>query len=248
MFGKKSKEFDYIQCLKSINKELRNRELEKYDDSIETNTSILMYNLNDMNKLLKSTVYSTRDLLKQKGFSLSLKDRVEKSVLLNTEISELADAVKKGYGANEEGYEIADIVIRAANFLCLDETFHQYEKLSYAISSKIVPSEVISVTVKNPDSTDIKKIKYELIEDMMCCWIEVKKASDMLDISYNNKLGEEKLISSFIVLWNKIVDLCAYCSAYVTLYLPKNLQFYVAHKMDKNFKRPYRYGTSEEIK
>jgi len=247
MFGRKIEPFNYIECLNSINKELRNRELEKYDECIETNTSTLIYNLSDMNKLLKNTVYLTRDLLKEKGFSLTLKDRVEKSVLLNTEISELADAVKKGYGVNEEGSEIADIVIRAANFLCLDETFHQYEKISYAISLDLV-SEVISVTVNNPDKTNPTESKYKLIEDMMCCWIEVKKASDMVEISYDNKLGEEKFVSSFIVLWNKVVDLCAYCSAYVTLYLPENLQFYVQRKMCKNFERPYKYGTSEESK
>lgn len=248
MFKRRSKTFNYMECLECINREIRNRELEKYDDNVETNTSTLMYNLNDMNKLLINTTYATRKLLKEKGFSLTIADRVEKTVLLNTEISELADAVKKGYGVNDEGSEIADIIIRAANFLCLDETYHQYEKLSYAMSSKLIPSEVISVTVSNPNKTDIRVSKYELIEDMMCCWVEIKKASDMLEVSFNNQLGEEKFVSSFIILWNKIVDLCAYCSAYVTLYLPKNLQFYIEHKMDKNFKRPYKYGTSEEIK
>lgn len=248
MFRRKSKPFDYIECLETINREIRNIELREYDDSYSTNSSVLIYNLNDMNKLLGSTVETTQKLLYEKGFSLSLKDRVEKSVLLNTEISELADAVKKGYGHEEEGSEIADIVIRAINFLCLEETFHQYQKLSYAMSKKMAGSEVISIRVNNPDKSNPTKTKYELIEDMMCCWLEVKKASDMVYVSYYENLGEEKFVSSFILLWNKVVDLCAYCSAYVTLYLPSNLQFYVENKMNKNFNRPYRYGTSEQNK
>lgn len=250
MFKRNKKTFDYNECLLAINRELRNKKLEKYDPILNTDidSSTLVYNLNDMNKLLKSTTSNTRELLTEKGFCTSIKDRVEKSVLLNTEISELADAVKKGLGDSAEGSEIADIIIRASNFLCLDETYHQYQKLSYVISSNIRNSDTVSVMVADPNTSNKITGKYALIEDMMVCWTEIKKASEMVEICYLNKLGEEKFISAFIVLWNKIIDLSAYCSAYVTLYLPKNLQYYISDKMIKNFNRPYRYGTSEEVK
>lgn len=250
MFKRRKPQFDYNECLMSINREIRNKNLQKYDtaNSDKLGVCSLTYNLNDMNKLLHLTTSSTKELLVEKGFTTSLEDRVEKSVLLNTEISELADAVKKGYGVDAEGSEIADIIIRASNFLCLNETFHQYLKLSYAISNNLKSHDTVSVTISNNKNLDEKQRKYSLIEHMMTSWIEIKKASEMVEICCQEKLGEERFVSSFIVLWNKIIDLSAYCSAYVTLYLPKNLQYYVTKKMNENFKRPYRYGTSEEVK
>lgn len=59
-----------------------------------------------------------QQLLRQKGFSYSPDTFWEKIALLHTEVSELADVVKKkGFGAKKEiAEEIADIFIRAMNF------------------------------------------------------------------------------------------------------------------------------------
>ena len=250
MFGRKRKaEFDYANAVMDISREIRNKNLMLYDNAVNgSENSFLVYNLRDMNKLLHSTTVSTKQLLSEKGFTVSLADRVEKSVLLNTEISELADAVKKGYGDEDEGSEIADIIIRAVNFFCLDETFHNYEKLTYILKQKCSSTDTITVpTPLNREAKEVKN-KYILIEKMMNCWVEIKDASEMLEICYSENLGEDKFNTAFIILWNKIVDLCAHCSAYVTLYLPQNLQYYVDSKMSKNFNRPYKYGTSEEVK
>lgn len=251
MFKRKQQPFNYNEAVLEISKQLRNNTIQLSDPSYEgeNKNTFLAYNLNDLNKLLRSTTTKTRELLTKKGFTLSIDDRVEKTVLLNTEISELADAVKKGLGRDAEGAEIADIVIRATNFLCLDETYHSYQKLSNILAQ--TPSNTDKVTVGacvSDSESKLKKDKYSLIEDMMVCWIEIKRASEMVWVCCTDKLGEDKFNTAFIILWNKVIDLTAYCSAYATLYLPGNLQYYVGYKMNENFKRPYKYGTSEEVK
>lgn len=251
MFKRKEKQFSYNNAVLDITKELRNKNIQLSDSEYggTDKRTHLAYNLNDLNKTLRYATLNTRELLMQKGFTLSIDDRVEKAVLLNTEISELADAVKKGLGIKAEGSEIADIIIRATNFLCLDETHHSYEKLSCVLSQTATNTDTVTIgtSVDNFDPNN-KRNKYILIEDMMICWMDIKKSSEMVEICCSNKLGSDKFNTSFIILWNKIIELAAYCSAYVTLYLPENLQFYIDCKMEENFKRPYRYGTSEEIK
>ena len=251
MFKRKQQPFNYNEAVLEISKQLRNNTIQLSDPSYEgeNKKTFLAYNLNDLNKLLRSTTTKTKELLTEKGFTLTIDDRVEKTVLLNTEISELADAVKKGLGRDAEGAEIADIVIRATNFLCLDETYHSYQKLSNVLAQ--TPSNTDKVTVGacvSDSESKLKKDKYSLIEDMMVCWIEIKRASEMVWVCCTDKLGEDKFNTAFIILWNKVIDLTAYCSAYATLYLPGNLQYYVGYKMNENFKRPYKYGTSEEVK
>ena len=251
MFKRKQQPFNYNEAVLEISKQLRNNTIQLSDPSYEgeNKKTFLAYNLNDLNKLLRSTTTKTRELLTEKGFTLTIDDRVEKTVLLNTEISELADAVKKGLGRDAEGAEIADIVIRATNFLCLDETYHSYQKLSNVLAQ--TPSNTDKVTVGacvSDSESKLKKDKYSLIEDMMVCWIEIKRASEMVWVCCTDKLGEDKFNTAFIILWNKVIDLIAYCSAYTTLYLPGNLQYYIGYKMNENFKRPYKYGTSEEVK
>lgn len=246
----KNGRFDYTKAVMDISREIRNKNLEACDpnNGSPIQKLFLVYNLKDMNKLLHTTSVITRKLLSDKGFTLSIEDRVEKSVLLNTEISELADAVKKGLGKEAEGSEVADIIIRASNFLCLDETYHNYQKLSNVLIRSAENTDTVSVAASISGYSDKVKDKYLLIEDMMRCWVEIKDASEMVEICYSEKLGEEKFNTAFIILWNKIIDLSAYCSAYVTLYLPQNLQYYINDKMNKNFERPYKYGTYEEVK
>lgn len=251
MFRRKQQPFNYSEAVLEISKQLRNNTIQLSDPSYqgENKKTFLAYNLNDLNKLLKSTTTKTRELLTKKGFTLSIEDRVEKTVLLNTEISELADAVKKGLGQDAEGAEIADIVIRATNFLCLDETYHSYQKLSNVLTQTVSNTDRVTIGASISDyESNLKKDKYLLIEDMMVCWVEIKRASELLEVCCVDKMGSDKFNTAFIVLWNKVIDLIAYCSAYVTLYLPENLQYYVEYKMGVNFKRPYKYGTSEEVK
>lgn len=251
MFRRKQQPFNYNEAVLEISKQLRNKTIQLSDPSYEgENKNIfLSYNLDDLNKLLRSTTTKTRELLIEKGFTLSINDRAEKTVLLNTEISELADAVKKGLGRDAEGAEIADIVIRATNFLCLDETYNSYQKLSNVLAQTSSNTDKVTVGACISDSeSELKKDKYSLIEDMMVCWIEIKRASEMVWVCCTDKLGGDKFNTAFIILWNKVIDLIAYCSAYATLYLPGNLQYYVGYKMNENFKRPYKYGTSEEVK
>lgn len=251
MFRRKQQPFNYSEAVLEISKQLRNNTIQLSDPSYqgENKKTFLAYNLNDLNKLLKSTTTKTRELLAKKGFTLSIEDRVEKTVLLNTEISELADAVKKGLGQDAEGAEIADIVIRATNFLCLDETYHSYQKLSNVLTQTVSNTDRVTIGASISDyESNSKKDKYSLIEDMMVCWVEIKRASELLEVCCVDKMGSDKFNTAFIVLWNKVIDLIAYCSAYVTLYLPENLQYYVEYKMSVNFKRPYKYGTSEEVK
>lgn len=60
----------------------------------------------------------TKKLLEEKGFPYSPDIFWQKIALTHTEVSELADVVKKkGFGAKEEiAEEIADIIIRTMNF------------------------------------------------------------------------------------------------------------------------------------
>lgn len=247
---RKKDAFIYEDFVNEISKQLRYYNLSQFENDITgKRKTVLEYNLNDLNKLLKSTTVKTKKLLSEKGFSSSINNRVDKAVLLNTEISELADAVKKGLGVESEGLELADIVIRAVNFLCLDETYEDYIKLCELVSNNAEHSfEKISIAITIPDINNRISSKYCLIEDMMMCWVEIKKASEMLEVCFINNLDYKNFSAAFIILWNKIVDLIAYCNCYATVYLPENLQFYVDTKMDKNFKRPFKYGVCEEHK
>lgn len=251
---RKQNNFIYEDFVNEMTRQVRYYNLSQFDKDVlgGKRRTIIDYNLSDVNKILKSTAIDTRQLLLDKGFSISIHDRVDKSVLLNTEISELADAVKKGLGSDAEGLELADIVIRASNFLCLNETHCEYIKLCNLITKDVEHTiEKISVTVTMPavDDEDNKiSSKYYLIEEMMVSWIDIKRASEMLEVCFINDLDYQKVLSSFILLWNKVIDLTTYCKCYATLYLPENLQFYIDAKMDKNFKRPYKYGVCKEHK
>jgi NTP pyrophosphatase (non-canonical NTP hydrolase) len=55
-----------------------------------------------------------QDLLKEKGFPVGKEHFNVKLVLLHTEVSELADAIKKGR-SEDYGGELADIIIRLLN-------------------------------------------------------------------------------------------------------------------------------------
>ena len=67
---------------------------------------------------INGLVEQVRTLLDQKGFEYGKDTFWEKATLAHTEISELADVIKKkGYEAEDEiESEVADIIIRTINF------------------------------------------------------------------------------------------------------------------------------------
>lgn len=199
-----------------------------------------------LNEIMLNTVIRSKKLLEEKGFPNTLHAKLEKHVLLGTEISELADAVKKGKGVNEEGEELADIVIRLSNFLCADETYDQYIKLSQVFwSYEDEFSNMLNVETHEVFKYPVREIdmKYGIIQQMMIRNESVRITADnYVDLGINNA-DPVPLIS----LWYACLRLLGLCYAYADAFLPESLHFYIDEKMEKNFKRPFRYNTCEDF-
>lgn len=199
-----------------------------------------------INEILLNTVVKSKQLLEEKGFPNTLNARVEKHVLLGTEVSELADAVKKGKGEVEEGEELADIVIRLCNFLCADETFNQYVKLSevfWKYEAEFPNAINIEIYDSKKHGLSMVEAKYVIIQQMMICNENVRvNADNFVRVGIHNA-DPVPLIN----LWYACLKMAALCDAYAETFLPETLQFYIHAKMDKNFKRPYRYNTCDEF-
>lgn len=234
----------YLDIVKEITDIMNSEKLKNVD---KNGYYIVSCFIRDMNNLLCETTIKEKELLKQKGFSNSLvHNRTVKSVLLNTEISELADAVKKDLGKEAEGFELADIVMRCTNFLCSDETISQYLKLSIEIKKELSEFEnkYFAISV-NTYSQSENESKFVMIEDMMRVWNEVNTSSKIMMYAYHN--SEKNFLKLFVAMWNNIIELVSLCDVYADVFLPENLQYYVETKMEQNFGRPFRYNISGNI-
>ncbi|MGL5711376.1 MAG: hypothetical protein ACRCX2_00025, partial [Paraclostridium sp.] len=116
-------------------------------------------------KSMKEISNRTGALLTEKGFKNNLCSAgFEKIVLLNTEIGELTDAIKKGLGGREEGLELADIIIRASNFCCakdVSESFESYYDFIERLGDRSVYD--VNLTLSNCDVED----KFMIIDKMI---------------------------------------------------------------------------------
>lgn len=198
-----------------------------------------------INDLCLNLSEQIRKLWKEKGFNSSfLETRSEKVVLMISEISELADAEKKGKSEKEIIFELADIVIRAANLLSCDETLPCYKNMC-----KIMPNHDISLPLlvsKDISSEKKLKLKYDMIEKMHEVCGDIIFSSKRLEFSIEER--PEDKAREFIIMWNHIMILVGYCIVYVdSFYENQNLQEAIQEKMAINFNRPYKYNTFEEM-
>lgn len=209
--------------------------------------SYITYVVPEINNQIMSYVVSTEELLREKEFSLCLlTEGITKSVFLNTEISELADAVKKGFGDESEGLEVADIVIRACNFLCADETFDEYKSITEVLNHNIGDSEIIKVAISLDRNKTTEESKFIFIENMMKQWFALNNSlNHFIDSLDKNKNIQNMMITQ---LWGDTLLLICMCDLYADMFLEENLHFYVRKKMDINSQRPVRYNISEKVK
>lgn len=198
------------------------------------------YVLYEINDIAYYTSSITRKLLISKGFTNTIHAYIEKHVLLGTEISELADAVKKGKGFEEECEELADIAIRASNFLCCDEVWQMYND-SFK-PDKIANSEdIVQVVIKMHWTDTEVDMKYAVLSAMMSVVETIRERAEIYaNIHNRNEQSFSNLISS-------VYELIAFCSLYSEMFLSSNLQSYINDKMRYNFERPYKYNTFEEV-
>ena len=244
IFNKKS---NYIDVVNEVTQSLNEYKMFQLDNS---KTFMVTRFVKDINDLLYRTTLMTSELLDEKGFSKSLiLNRVAKSVFLNTEISELADAIKKNLGKEEEGFEIADIIIRSTNFLCAIETFKEYEKLSLEVQKNSIAFEnkFFKIPVFNFSGMAEEDAKLNLVENMMRIWNDINTSSELMVHAYRSKDSRKGFTKLFIGLWNHIMELTALCEVYTDMFLSKNLHYYIDKKMNKNFERPFRYNISGNI-
>lgn len=183
----------------------------------------------------------TRKLLLEKGFSNTIHSYIEKHVLLGTEISELADAIKKGKGEDYEGEELADIAIRACNFVCCDEVYQLYTRWYTSNNYSENETDIVQVTIWTHHVKDTVDMKYAVLGEMMSVVEEIKRKSiDIANLITTNLTYTEELVD----LIHQLIALCVF---YSETFLSENLQDYIDRKMRYNFKRPYKYNTYEEV-
>lgn len=233
----------FLNLLKNKFDNYANRTKQYEKENITVDNLKRTYSLNDIEKELFDTAVMAEKLLKEKGFSLSLNEcGISKSVFLNTEISELADAVKKGLGKDEEGLELADISIRAAGILICFETKDLFQDLHEQIASKVFDRKIEVELCTNIDN-DLCSKKIDCIENMMNLWFLINfNLKKYIKLNNNNNNSD-----AFIKLWKNITKLICCCKLYCDVFLQKNLQDYINEKMEINFKRPIKYNTSGNI-
>lgn len=231
----------FLNLLKAKFDSYTNRAKQYEKENISTDNLKRVYSLNDIERELFDTAIMSEKLLKEKGFSLSLTEcGISKSVFLNTEISELADAVKKGLGEEAEGLELADISIRAAGILVCFETKDLFKDLHEQIMNKLLNKKIEVKLCTNIDS-DLCNKKIDCIENMMNLWFSIN-LNLKKSIQLNNTDSDV-----FIKLWKNITKLICCCKLYCDVFLHENLQDYINEKMEINFKRPIKYNTSKNI-
>lgn len=241
--------FDFLK--KKEEKEIAKKEPER--------TCTVCYNHKAIHDLIYEVTEQTRQLLEEKGFSNCLKTScAEKFVLLGTEISELADAVKKGKGTEEEKMEIADILIRACNFLCSIEVYNSFLAINHYIKTEEdefiryefkVDEDIQAMIMKmqmswyNKANDNVVPVKYSIISEMMKINHAIGVQLDTLSFL------EEKDEKAHVEIYYKICHLVMVCGFYADLFLgDEKMQDFTQRKMDINFKRPYKYNTFEENK
>lgn len=146
-------------------------------------------------------------LMEEKGFANG-KDRfIVKVVLLHTEISELADAIKKGRTV-DYGQEMADIIIRLLNMPLM---FPEWGDIWKETTFQSIPE----VRFKEP------------WEAMM----NLHRETALLDGSDTDKLRIYKIFAM---------------TKGISVIMGLNLRKECINKMETNWGRPYRYGTTDE--
>lgn len=216
------------------------------------NSNIMHYEIsgngeNILNNISKELVGSILKLWKEKGFSDSLiENRAMWTTLLISEVSELADAEKKGLFVDNTLYEIADIVIRATDLLCYKEVLPIYKNLCSQMNEKCVITVPVFRTFSFYDS-EIQNSKFLMLESMHKICIDIAEQTKRFAFAYETK-DNVAVAREVILLWYKIMVLIGYCKAYLfSFYERENLQDIINHKMNLNFKRPYKYNTNEEM-
>lgn len=232
---------------------IANKIFEKNEKSVMETPPLMRYRLiydikNAYNFILNNSK-RTKELLDKKGFTYNLDDYKEKIVLLGTEISELADAFKKGKGAEAEGEEIADIIIRLMNIPCLFPDINKVitELMNELDDDKPSTATIYLVGVTKQDR--ISKIKYAFVYSMMKTLAALDETLVELQFWYdNNKTIKSRKVK--VVINKAIINIVSFvclCQLYSSDILRVNLQDLVDNKMKKNFQRPYRYNTAQEM-
>lgn len=195
---------------------------------------------------LKKNVERTKVLLDSKGFSCEPREIAKKIVLIHTEMSELADAVKKGLDTEPE--EVADIAIRIFNLPLVFEK--EYNSMINSMDQESMDNLLKSQEGKEvfrlkENNADVCEQKYEDIYHITRSFNkEIGHFAEEIYSATNAMYIQEGVIKNFID--SIIFSLCR-LELYLRKYHPDtNLQKEIDKKQDINFKRPYKFNTYEE--
>lgn len=192
----------------------------------------------------------TKELLEAKGFEIDRTDELtqERIALLHTEVSELIDAEKKGKSSHEKSMELADIVIRLLNIpLMYPEILENIR--SFADNE----DEIIRVNIGKEVNLDMiveystvgKVLRYQKFRIANNIHRLISDLEQYLYLLNNSEYGTYAIDS----MSENIFRIILYCNLYITVSpdIEGKLYDFVETKMKENFKRPYRYNTSENF-
>ena len=208
----------------------------------------LVFSANDTFKELSSfsIFFSslTKQLLHEKGFEANSTPELtaKRIALLHTEVSELVDAEKKGYSAEDKAMELADIIIRLLNIPVMYPAIYdgmkrlqdledsQYYNAKYYFSHYNVSNEEINGHLKMRIANDMHAT-ISLLENAL----------------FDYRIGgfEETQTKKELII-KLIFDVILQCQLYIKISaeIQGKLHEFVHTKMELNFQRPHRYNTS----
>ena len=186
----------------------------------------------------------TRKLLKEKGFEVnsSLDLTTKRIALLHTEVSELVDAEKKGYSADDKAMELADIVIRLLNIpvMYLD-IYNGIKEMQNSGGSQNYYAKYYFSNFEVSNGEINNHLKMRIANDMHATICLLENA--LFDYRVNNSPEEEMRKQLIIKL---IFDVILQCRLYIQISpeIQGKLHEFVKTKMEINFQRPHKYNTS----
>lgn len=254
-FKKKSKE------IKQIQEEKCGYNLSIIPDAVyEETTFHYSYSQNKIDISSFIVLYSaiTKKLLNKKGFPINNSNELiqERIALLHSEVSELVDAEKKGKDIKEKQDELADIIIRLMNIpLMFEDILNHFKVCSESendnkylckvtVDKKITAAEFNMMINEGIDYVyeNSKYLKLTIINKLHRSITRLE--SHLINLK-ESQFEEHHLYFSV----NSIIDIILYCYLYIEISpeIHGNLHEFVDSKMKENFKRPYRFNTSNNF-
>lgn len=226
----------------------KNKSKNALRDAIEKEQQYIVFSANDTFKELSSfsIFFSslTKQLLHEKGFEVNNTTELtaKRIALLHTEVSELVDAEKKGYNAEDKAMELADIIIRLLNIpVMYPAIYDSMKKLKDVEDSQHYNAKYYFSHFNVSNEEIHSHLKMRIANDMHATITLLENAL------FDYKVGgfEETQTKKELII-KLIFDVILQCKLYIKISpeIQGKLHEFVQTKMELNFQRPHRYNTS----